>query len=132
LRRNDLEHRWPIFLFIGFILACGATHLFSIITLWAPVYGIEGLVKALTAALSVITAIALRPLLPIALKLPSRTELRTTNQRLATTVANLEQRVAERTRDLEDANRDLSAMAEKRGNLLSSARRSTRTRSSRR
>jgi PAS domain S-box-containing protein len=96
LRRKDLEIRWPIYLFIAFILACGATHLFSIITLWAPVYGIEGLVKAITAVLSVITAIALWPLLPLALALPSPTALRTANEQLAVTVADLELRVAER------------------------------------
>ena len=55
--RRDFQH-WPIaYLFAAFILACGTTHLFSILTLWMPVYGIEGLVKVLTAALSITTVV---------------------------------------------------------------------------
>jgi hypothetical protein len=41
-------------------LACGLTHILSIYTLWVPVYGVEGLVKAVTAAASVVTAERLR------------------------------------------------------------------------
>ena len=62
--RRDFQHRGIAYLFAAFILACGATHLFSILTLWVPAYGIEGLVKALTGVLSLTTAIALWPLAP--------------------------------------------------------------------
>ena len=43
----------------------------SIITLWVPVYGVEGLIKALTAVASILTAVVLWPLLPKILALPS-------------------------------------------------------------
>jgi signal transduction histidine kinase len=117
-RRRDLKFRGTVYLFIAFILACGATHLLSILTLWVPVYGIEGLVKALTAVLSVVTAMALWPLLPLALALPTPTELRTANERLAAMVADLELRVAERTEALEAANRELHAIVEQREKLI--------------
>jgi PAS domain S-box-containing protein len=86
-RRKDLAFR-PVFgLFAAFILACGTTHLFAVITLWQPVYWLDGAVKAVTAALSIATAIVLWPLIPRALALPSATELRALNQRLAHEVA---------------------------------------------
>ncbi len=102
--RRDLEpaHRWVASLFVAFILACGATHLFSILTLWVPAYGIEGLVKALTAVLSIATAIALWALVPHLLAMASPTQLRVLN-------AELEQRVADRTAELQTANTRLTA-----------------------
>jgi signal transduction histidine kinase len=50
-----------------FIAACGATHFMNIWTLWSPVYWFSGSVKAVTAAASVFTAMALPPLIPVAL-----------------------------------------------------------------
>src|ERR1700733_7192889 len=55
-KRRDLKFGWVYWAFGVFILACGMTHVLSIITLWVPVYGIEGLVKATTAAASIFTA----------------------------------------------------------------------------
>ncbi len=46
-------------IFAAFIVACGTTHLFSIITLWQPLYWQEGLLKLLTAVLSLTTAIVM-------------------------------------------------------------------------
>jgi PAS domain S-box-containing protein len=51
-------------MFAAFILACGTTHLFSIITLWLPIYWLEGFLKLLTAILSITTAIVLLVLTP--------------------------------------------------------------------
>src|SRR3954468_12975832 len=70
-RRHDLAFGWMFGLFAAFILACGTTHFFSIWTLWAPDYALEGVVKAATATVSLITAVLLWPLLPRALALPS-------------------------------------------------------------
>src|SRR5205807_1738169 len=58
-----------------FITACGLTHLLSIYTLWVPAYGVEGIVKAVTAVASVFTAGALWPLLPKLLTIPSPFQL---------------------------------------------------------
>jgi signal transduction histidine kinase len=81
-RRPDLRFKWAAWLFAGFIVACGTTHFFSIWTLWNPDYGPEALVKLVTAAVSVATAVALWPLLPRLLALPSPTQLQLVNDDL--------------------------------------------------
>lgn len=63
-KRHDADFGWIFWAFALFITACGLTHVMSIVTLWVPVYGIEGLIKALTALASIITAVMLWPLLP--------------------------------------------------------------------
>jgi PAS domain S-box-containing protein len=75
-KRRDLKFGWVYWAFGVFILACGFTHVLSIYTLWVPIYGIEGLVKAATAIASVLTAGMLWPLLPELLTIPSPFELR--------------------------------------------------------
>jgi signal transduction histidine kinase len=74
-KRRDVDFGWIFWAFAIFILACGFTHVLSIITLWIPIYGIEGIVKALTAAASVVTAAILWPLLPKILAIPSPSQL---------------------------------------------------------
>ena len=74
-KRRDLKFGWVYWAFAIFIMACGLTHVLSIYTLWVPIYGIEGLVKAATAVASVFTAAALWPLLPKILTIPSPFEL---------------------------------------------------------
>ncbi len=75
-KRRDLKFGWVYWAFGVFILACGFTHVLSIYTLWVPIYGIEGLVKAATAIASVFTAGMLWPLLPELLTITSPFELR--------------------------------------------------------
>ena len=75
-KRKDIKFGWIFWAFAVFILACGLTHILSIYTLWVPIYGIEGLVKAATAGASIFTAVALWPLLPKLLTIPSPFELR--------------------------------------------------------
>jgi signal transduction histidine kinase len=124
-RRPDLAYRPVVWLFTAFILLCGTTHLLSIWTVWSPQYQIEGVFKALTAAASVGTAIALWPLLPRALTLPSRDDLAAANAGLKAENARrsaaeaeltaltgaLEARVAQRTAELERANDALRQFA---------------------
>ena len=55
-KRRDVDFGWIFWAFALFIMACGFTHVLSIVTLWVPVYGIEGLIKAMTALASIITA----------------------------------------------------------------------------
>jgi PAS domain S-box-containing protein len=81
-KRRDLKFGWVYWSFGVFILACGLTHILSIYTLWVPAYGIEGLVKAATAAASVATAGLLWPLLPKLLAIPSAFELRQVQEAL--------------------------------------------------
>jgi len=71
LKRRGLSFGWMGWLFVSFILLCGTTHFFSIWTLWNPHYGVEALLKAVTASVSVITALMLMPLTPQLLAIPS-------------------------------------------------------------
>jgi signal transduction histidine kinase len=81
-RRHDIQFGWIFWAFAMFILACGTTHFFSIYTLWVPDYGTEALIKVITAALSIVTAVATWVLLPKALKIPSTEDLRRLNEEL--------------------------------------------------
>ena len=82
-KRRDVDFGFIFWAFALFIMACGFTHVLSIITLWVPVYGVEGLIKALTAVASILTAVVLWPLLPKILALPSPSELRAAEAALA-------------------------------------------------
>lgn len=86
-RRPDLEFGWVLGLFALFILACGTTHLISILVLWVPAYGIEALVKVITAGASIVTAIVLWPLLPKLVAVPSPSQLQSALDRLHEEVA---------------------------------------------
>lgn len=120
-KRSDIGFNWVFWMFALFIFACGTTHVMSIYTTWVPQYLSQGLVKALTAAASIITSYALWALMPTALKVPSPAQLKLANISLESEIAerrraqeellkikaSLEDRIAERTRELNDANRRL-------------------------
>lgn len=136
-RRRDVAFSWMFVAFGIFILLCGTTHVFGAWTLWNASYGVEGLVKAATAVASVATAGLLWPLLPRAIALPSPAQLRATNARLEVEIAErtraehevremnvlLEQRVAERTAELETVNIRLEQRVRERTAALESANR---------
>lgn len=82
-KRKDFPFPWILAMFGAFILLCGTTHIMAIITLWDPVYRLDGLIKAATAIVSVITTIMLIPLVPLALALRSPKELEAANLKLA-------------------------------------------------
>ncbi len=123
-RRPDLGNRWMVYAFAAFILACGTTHFFSILTLWVPAYGVEGLVKLLTAALSVATAAMLWPLIPRLVALPSPAQLGQLNAELSGRIGEQE-RTAALLRDSEArtraANADLERHVVERTGELSAA-----------
>ena len=75
-KRKDLQFDWMFVCFAVFIVACGATHLMEIWTIWEPVYWLSGAIKAITALASVPTAILLVRLIPQALRIPSPAALR--------------------------------------------------------
>ncbi|HET7867032.1 MAG TPA: PAS domain-containing protein, partial [Burkholderiaceae bacterium] len=74
-KRRDVSFNGILFLFSAFIFACGTTHLLAIWTIWQPDYGLETLAKIATAAISLVTAALLWPLLPKALRVPSVAQL---------------------------------------------------------
>ncbi len=86
-KRQDFPFRWLLWMFAAFILACGSTHLMGAVVLWQPMYDLDALLKAITALVSLATAIAIWPLLPHALKIPSPAQLRQANQRLQAEIA---------------------------------------------
>ena len=74
-QRKDFPYPWLAILFAGFIIACGTTHLLSAITIWIPLYWLDGLVKAFTAIISITTAGLMLRIVPRALSLPSIAQL---------------------------------------------------------
>lgn len=98
--RRDVRFSWAIWMFVGFIMLCGVTHFMMVWTLWNPDYGIEALIKASTAAVSLVTAFALWPLLPRVIALPSPAEL--------------ERRIAERDAALAELRAAMDTMVEMR------------------
>jgi signal transduction histidine kinase/CheY-like chemotaxis protein len=108
-RRRDLQFGWIFWLFALFIVACGSTHLMSIWTLWRADYGLEAVIKVVTAIASVGTAIVLWPLIPRLLLIPSPSELRVQNAHLEQTLTRLTHEIAERKR-VEDALRQAHKM----------------------
>ncbi|TQV77857.1 sensor histidine kinase [Denitrobaculum tricleocarpae] len=120
-KREDLAFKRTFGLFALFIFSCGVTHLTAMIMLWEPYYGAQGMVKAVTAMISVVTAISLWPLLPKVLALPGPGQLRKMNTQLAAEIAEknaaqvnlhqayqqVEAQVVERTRELQALNQRL-------------------------
>jgi two-component system, LuxR family, sensor kinase FixL len=109
-KRKDLPFNWMFLLFGVFIFACGTTHLMEIWTVWNGTYRLAGVIKAITAVASVGTALALVPLIPQALALPSPAQLRAAN-------AKLEEEVRERLQAeaaLEEARSELETKVQER------------------
>ncbi|MBD2563733.1 MULTISPECIES: PAS domain S-box protein [Nostoc] len=86
-KRRDVPFGWIFLMFGAFIVACGTTHLMDVWTLWHPTYWLSGLLKAITAFVSVLTAVQLVPLIPQALTLPSPAQLEAANYQLAKEIA---------------------------------------------
>lgn len=93
-RRRDLPFYKIFLMFAAFILSCGTTHLFSAYTIYRPDYWIEGWVKAVTAAISAVTAIVFIPRIPEAIALPSiissMEEVKVLNAEMSATNAKLQ------------------------------------------
>ena len=127
-KRKDLAHKYVFVLFGLFILACGTTHLIDIVTVWTPVYRLEGIVKVFTGVVSLGTAVVLYQALPTLLSLPSPEQLSAANLQLRNEVAEkeraqaelkrineqLEERVQERTKELQKVNESLEREIEVR------------------
>ncbi len=106
-KRPDMPFSKVFILFATFIFLCGLTHVFGIIVLWLPVYGIEGLVMLATGIASAATALFVWRVMPGALKIPSPLQLQELNHKLSTAYDEVEQKVQERTSELAKANAEL-------------------------
>src|SRR3954453_22514285 len=92
-RRRDIPFKGIFIAFGIFILACGTTHVMGAITVWNPVYRLEGGVKLITAAASMLTFAMFLPMVPMLIALPSPSELAAVNRKLELEVE--ERRTAE-------------------------------------
>lgn len=81
-KRKDLSFNWLVVMFALFIFACGTSHLFDIVTVWKPYYALQGIIKLITAVLSILTAYLLIPLIPKAIRLPTHDELKHSQEQL--------------------------------------------------
>ncbi len=90
-KRKDLPFKWLLLLFGSFIVSCGTTHVMDVWTLWHPTYWLSGLFKAITAFISVYTALALIPVIPQLLALPSPAQLEAANHKLDLKISELKQ-----------------------------------------
>jgi PAS domain S-box-containing protein len=120
-KRRDIPFNWIFWMFGLFILGCGTTHLMEVWTVWHPTYLLSGTIKAMTAAVSIATAIVLLQLLPKAIALPSVDQLYGLNrelerqvdtrtrreQELTGFIKELDLRVKKRTAELESINESL-------------------------
>jgi signal transduction histidine kinase/CheY-like chemotaxis protein len=130
-RRRDIPFNWIFVAFGAFILACGTTHLLAAVTVWHPIYRLDGVVKATTAFASVTTFLMLIPLMPTLIGLPSPSQLKRVNATLAVEIEirrtaeaeirkineELELRVAARTADYKKALEDLRGEMHRREEL---------------
>ncbi len=87
-KRQDIQYRRIFILFGLFIFLCGTTHLLGLLTVWHPIYWFSGYIKAITAFVSLLTAISIWPLLPKALVIPSPTQLLASNKKLERLIAD--------------------------------------------
>jgi len=116
-RREDVPFRHLFWLFAAFIASCGVTHSLAVWTLWFPTYWFSGILKGLTALVSIYTAFELVPIIPLALALPNPEQLKALNQSLQDEISDRNQAEA----DLRNAeaqvrqlNRDLESRVEQR------------------
>ena len=72
---KSIPFQWIFIAFGMFIIACGTTHLIEVWTIWIPVYWFAGIIKALAATVSIITALALPHYVPQALALIKAVEV---------------------------------------------------------
>lgn len=120
-KRKDMPFTWVIFLFGLFILACGTTHLVHVVGLWWPVNWWQATVDSICAIISLATAVAVWPILPKILSIPSPNQLRMVNSELQKerdkliytqhelqkAYIEIEERVNDRTQELLVANKAL-------------------------
>jgi chemotaxis family two-component system sensor kinase Cph1 len=76
-RKSGIKFRPVYLLFAAFILLCGTTHFMDVVMFWVPLYRVNALIRVVTAVLSILTAIYLVRILPVAFKQQTSLELET-------------------------------------------------------
>lgn len=75
-KRPDVNFPHVAGLFATFIFLCGTSHLVAIWVVWNGDYAFQGVIKALTAIVSIATAFVTWRLLPTAIAIPSEKQLK--------------------------------------------------------
>ncbi len=91
-QRKDIKFKGLFFLFGAFIVACGTTHIISIINIWDPQYKIDAVVKIITAIASLPTALILIKLIPNILNIPSTKQYEKLNGELKEQIEKLKEK----------------------------------------
>lgn len=99
-RRRDLPFNRLLVAFGIFVVSCGLTHLLAVWNVWHADYWLEGVIKAITIAAAIATAILLWRALPTILSVPSHRQLRDANESLARANRELEAFTASVSHDL--------------------------------
>lgn len=100
-KEDDFAYMWLLVLFAVFILGCGATHVMDVINIWEPWYLTDSAIRIITALASIGTAIMLMRITPQLIMLPSGRKWKQINAELSALNQSLEQKVTERTQELE-------------------------------
>jgi two-component system sensor kinase len=105
-KRENIELKGVFLAFAGFIVSCGAVHAISVANVWVPLYNLSGGLKILMAVISLATVILMYLKMPVALKIPSPSELQKINERLRVEIKEkneLQKRLEEQTSELKSA-----------------------------
>lgn len=108
--RIILHYNWAISLFAAFILLLGVNHAIEIICFVQPIYLIDGVGKALTAAVSLLTAILILPLVPRLTQMRTPEELAAANAKLAAEVRRREAAESDLRRTVVELNRAMQEL----------------------
>jgi C4-dicarboxylate-specific signal transduction histidine kinase len=120
LRRKDIPFNGVFFCFAAFIIACGATHVMEVVTLWHPVYWVSGVLKAVTAAISLATFVILLRITPNILALPGHHDLEAANRQLNSVLESTSAGVysVDANWKITYMNRNAKSLLDKKGNAL--------------
>lgn len=103
--RKDIQYRSIPLLFAAFITACALTHIAALISMWTPIYTLQGIIKLGCAIISGVTAVLLFRLVPVLISMPGPAQLAQKNKELEAEVA----RRSEAERELHTAHEELHA-----------------------
>ena len=114
-QRKDFEMPGILVAFALFIISCGTVHTISVVNVWVPLYNTAGILKGITAVVSVGTLALMFIKMPMALAIPTPSELQKVNEQLLLQIQEkerLQKELEEKADKLEDTVRLLSATQE--------------------